>query len=131
MTGVVFFANVLGITIILIIMSLAKEINLKLDEIIALKEELVAMEQEVPQDSILLNKETGDEMTLDDAIGIAEGVIDKVKEDLSAITNEGQNVKDVFTNMYYINDMMEDKRVAEEQTQKKLNKAKPNKLDSN
>ena len=48
-------------------MSLAKEINLKLDEIIALKEELVAMEQEVPQDSILLNKETGDEMTLDDA----------------------------------------------------------------
>tara|TARA_S200000501_G_C20732246_1_gene703359 strand:- start:394 stop:732 length:339 start_codon:yes stop_codon:yes gene_type:complete len=112
-------------------MSLAKEINLKLDEIIALKEELVAMEQEVPQDSILLNKETGDEMTLDDAIGIAEGVIDKVKEDLSAITNEGQNVKDVFTNMYYINDMMEDKRVAEEQIQKKLNKAKPNKLDSN
>lgn len=112
-------------------MSLAKEINLKLDEIIALKEELVAMEQEVPQDSILLNKETGDEMTLDDAIGIAEGVIDKVKEDLSAITNEGQNVKDVFTNMYYINDMMEDKRVAEEQIQKKLNKAKPNKLHSN
>lgn len=112
-------------------MSLAKEINLKLDEIIALKEELVAMEQEVPQDSILLNKETGDEMTLDDAIGIAEGVIDKVKEDLSAITNEGQNVKDVFTNMYYINDMMEDKRVAEEQIQNKLNKAKPNKLDSN
>ena len=112
-------------------MSLAKEINLKLDEIIALKEELVAMEQEVPQDSILLNKETGDEMTLDDAIGIAEGVIDRVKEDLSAITNEGQNVKDVFTNMYYINDMMEDKRVAEEQIQKKLNKAKPNKLDSN
>ena len=112
-------------------MSLAKEINLKLDEIIALKEELVAMEQEVPQDSILLNKETGDEMTLDDAIGIAEGVIDKVKEELSAITNEGQNVKDVFTNMYYINDMMEDKRVAEEQIQKKLNKAKPNKLDSN
>ena len=112
-------------------MSLAKEINLKLDEIIALKEELVAMEQEVPQDSILLNKETGDEMTLDDAIGIAESVIDKVKEDLSAITNEGQNVKDVFTNMYYINDMMEDKRVAEEQIQKKLNKAKPNKLDSN
>jgi hypothetical protein len=112
-------------------MSLAKEINLKLDEIIALKEELVAMEQEVPQDSILLNKETGDEMTLDDAIGIAEGVIDKVKEDLSAITNEGQNVKDIFTNMYYVNDMMEDKRVAEEQIQKKLNKAKPNKLDSN
>ena len=112
-------------------MSLAKEINLKLDESIALREELVAMEQEVPQDSILLNKETGDEMTLDDAIGIAEGVIDKVKEDLSAITNEGQNVKDVFTNMYYINDMMEDKRVAEEQIQKKLNKAKPNKLDSN
>ena len=112
-------------------MSLAKEINLKLDEIIALKEELVAMEQEVPQDSILLNKETGDEMTLDDAIGIAEGVIDKVKEDLSAITNEGQNVKDVFTNMYYINDMMEDKRVAEEQIQKKLNKTQQNKLDSN
>ena len=112
-------------------MSLAKEINLKLDEIIALKEELVAMEQEVPKDAVLTNKKTGDEMTLDDAIGIAEGVIDKVKEDLSVITNEGQNVKDIFTNMYYINDMTEDKRIAEQEIEKKLNKAKPNKLESN
>ena len=112
-------------------MSLAKQINQKLDEILALQEELALMEEEVPKDAVLTNKETGDEMSVDDAIDVAHGVIDKVKEDLNTITNKGRNVTDIFTNIYYVNDTMEDKRVAEEQMEKKLNKAKPNKLDSN
>jgi len=112
-------------------MSLAKQINKKLDEIIALKEELATMEEEVPVDAVLTNKDTGDEMSREDAIEIAWGVIRKVKEDLSKITNEGKNVNDIFTNMYYVNDPIEDKRVAEEQMEKKLNKAKPNNIDSN
>ncbi len=112
-------------------MSLARQINNKLDEIIALKEELALMEKEVPKDAVLTNKKTGDKMSVDDAVDIAYGVINKVKEDLSAITNEGQNVKDIFTNIYYVNDAMEDKRIVEKQIEEKLNKAKPNKLDSN
>ena len=112
-------------------MSLAKQINQKLDEILALKEELATMESELPKDAVLTNKETGDEMSVDDAVDIAHGVISKVKEDLSTITNKGQNVSDIFTNVYYVNDPMEDKRVAEKQMEKKLNKAKPNNIDSN
>ena len=112
-------------------MSLAKQINQKLDEILALKEELATMESELPKDAVLTNKETGDEMSVDDAVDIAHGVIGKVKEDLSTITNKGQNVRDIFTNIYYVNDVMEDKRVAEEQMEKKLNKAKPINIDSN
>ena len=115
----------------MITMSLAKEINNKLDQIIALKEELSLMQKEVPQDAVLTNKKTGDKMSVSDAVDIAQGVIEKVKGDLRTITNNGQNVRDIFTNVYYINDVMQDKEIVEKQLQEKLNKAKPNKLDSN
>ena len=95
-------------------MTLAKEINEKLDEIIELKQELSRMEDEVPADAILRNKETGDEMNLDDAVCIVYGVLRKIKEDLNQITNNGKNVKNVFNNKFYINDMIQDKLIAEE-----------------
>ena len=56
-------------------MSLAKEINKKLDEILSLQEELKLMQEEVPKDATLTNKETGDKMSVDDAVDIAHGVI--------------------------------------------------------
>lgn len=96
-------------------MSLAKEINKKLDEILSLKLELSAMQRDVPKDSVLSNLETGDDMTLDDAVDIAEGVIMKVKDDLNKITNNGQNVRNLFDNPYYINDMIQDKQLRAEE----------------
>jgi hypothetical protein len=104
-------------------MNLAKQINKKLDEILSLKAELSAMQRDVPKNSVLSNMETGDDMTLDDAVGIAEGVIGKVKEDLATITNGGQNVRNIFDNPYYINDMLQDKLLREEEISKenKLN----------
>tara|TARA_B100001778_G_C18516835_1_gene596885 strand:+ start:644 stop:1048 length:405 start_codon:yes stop_codon:yes gene_type:complete len=105
-------------------MNLAKQINQKLDEILSLKEELELMEAEVPKGSIVTNKETGDKMSVEDAVEIAYGVIRKVKDDLSTITNGGQNVKDIFTNIYYVNDVMQDRQLREEQITKEngLNK---------
>ena len=105
-------------------MNLAKQINKKLDEILSLKEELALMESEVPKGSIVTNKETGDKMSVEDAVEIAYGVIRKVKEDLSSITNEGQNAKDIFTNIYYVNDFMQDRQLrdAEIAKENKLNK---------
>ena len=38
--------------------------------------------------------------------------IEQIESDLNLITNNGSNVTDMFTNMYYINDSMEDKRCA-------------------
>tara|TARA_B100001094_G_C18120973_1_gene766835 strand:- start:174 stop:599 length:426 start_codon:yes stop_codon:yes gene_type:complete len=105
-------------------MNLAKQINKKLDEILSLKEELELMEAEVPKGSIVTNKETGDKMTVEDAVEIAYGVIRKVKDDLNTITNDGRNVKDIFTNIYYVNDVIQDKQLRDEQIAKenKLNK---------
>jgi len=38
--------------------------------------------------------------------------IEQITNDLNKITNNGSNVSDIFTNIYYINDVMEDKRCA-------------------
>ena len=50
-----------------------------------------------------------------------ENVIDDIKKDLNKITNNGQNVRDIFTNNYYVNDPMEDKRVARNNNDNFLN----------
>lgn len=102
-------------------MTLAKEINEKLDKIIELKEELHRMETEVPADAVLTNKDTGDEMSLEDAVSIAYGVLRRIKEDLNQITNDGKNVKNIFDNQFYINDMIQDKVIAEEINSNKIN----------
>ena len=36
--------------------------------------------------------------------------IEQITNDLNKITNNGSNVNDIFTNIYYVNDIMEDKR---------------------
>jgi hypothetical protein len=36
--------------------------------------------------------------------------IEQITNDLNKITNNGSNVNDIFTNIYYINDTMEDRR---------------------
>jgi len=99
-------------------MSLAKQINKKLDEILSLKLELSAMQRDLSKDSVLSNLETGDDMTLDDAVDIAEGVIMKVKDDLNKITNNGQNVRNLFDNPYYVNDMIQDKQLRAEEIER-------------
>lgn len=38
--------------------------------------------------------------------------IEQIESDLNKITNNGTNVANIFTNVYYINDNMEDKRCA-------------------
>ena len=95
-------------------MTLAREIITKLDQIIALKKELSQMKEEVSPDAVLTNKDTGDDMSLDDAVTITYGVLRKIKDDLNQITNDGQNVRNIFDNQFYINDMSQDKLIAEE-----------------
>ena len=42
-----------------------------------------------------------------------DDTIENIITDLNKITNNGESVKDVFTNIYYVNDMSEDKRCAD------------------
>ena len=39
-------------------------------------------------------------------------MIDRIKFELNEITNNGKNIKNIFTNNYYINDMMQDREIA-------------------
>lgn len=41
-----------------------------------------------------------------------DDTLEQITTDLNKITNNGRNVNDIFTNIYYINDNMEDKRCA-------------------
>ena len=90
-------------------MALAREVNKKLDEILALRAEIKVLKENEPDDVVLTNPETGDKLTKEEAVQCAEGVIDKVKESLSKLTNKGQNIRDIFTNKYYVNDFNQDK----------------------
>lgn len=101
-------------------MSIAKEINTKLDEIISIRNEINRMNHDLADDVSLKNMQTGEPTTKLEAIDIVEGMIIAIKEELNEITNNGQNVKDIFTNNYYINDTMQDREIAQEIKEKEL-----------
>jgi|TARA_R110000824_G_scaffold169473_2_gene346586 hypothetical protein len=111
-------------------MNSAREINKKLDEILSLRGEMAEMDRDVADNAILKNKQTGDDLTKEDALKCIEGVIDRLKEDLDKLTNGGKNCREMFTNPYYVNDMSQDKianqklpnKIKENFTQEKYNK---------
>lgn len=102
-------------------MSITKDINKKLDEILAIRAEINRMKKDLNNDEGLINKLTGEKCTKQDALDVVENVINDIKKDLNKITNNGQNVKDLFTNNYYLNDPMEDKRIAQNNNNNFLN----------
>lgn len=102
-------------------MSITKDINEKLDEILAIRAEINRMKKDLDNNQDLINKMTGEKCSKEDALDVVERVIDGIKNDLSKITNNGQNVKDIFTNQYYLNDPMEDKRIAQNNNNNFLN----------
>ena len=110
-------------------MSLAREINQKLDEILSIQAEMETLRSEVGEDSNLTNVETGDTMSRNDALKCAQGAIERIESDLNKLTNQGRNVRDLFTNPFYINDMVQDKKIAnglkESKLQKENNEIKP------
>lgn len=102
-------------------MTITRDINEKLDEILSIRAEITRMKKELNNNQNLINKTTGEGCSKQEALAIVEKVIDGIKNDLNQITNNGQNVKDIFTNNYYINDPMEDKRVAQNNNNNFLN----------
>ena len=72
-------------------MTIAKEINNKLDTILNIRSEIKKMRAELSADSELVNPDTGDKLLRDEAIGIAEEVINKVQNDINQITIDQKN----------------------------------------
>lgn len=92
-------------------MSLANNINDKLDEILKLRAEINRMKKDLNDNQSLVNVQTGEKTTQEDALNLVEKIITQLKNDINELTNNGLNVKDVFTNNYYVNDILEDKKV--------------------
>lgn len=112
-------------------MNIAKQINEKLDEILSIKREINRMNQDLDDDVKLKDIETGARVNKKEALRVVEGMIDQIKSEISEITNNGKNIKDIFTNKFYINDLMQDKICSEEEISQKLNNKAPNNLQNN
>ena len=96
-------------------MSTAKEINNKLDEIIIHNQTLVELEKDFKDTEFdLVEEETGEKVTKEIVLNKAQKIKDQIINDLNKLTNDGKNCRDMFTNPYYINDVMQDKEIAEQ-----------------
>jgi hypothetical protein len=112
--------------------SLAKQINENLDKIIYMRREAERMDNDLDDDQILNNINTGEKQSKLDALNIVEGLIIDVKNELNQITNNGKNVRDIFTNKYYVNDMLQDKECLEEELSNNLKTmVKPKDINAN
>jgi len=69
----------------------------------------------------MISTETGEEVSKEEVFNKAEKVRLQIIEDLNKLTNESKNSRDMVTNQYYINDMLQDKEIAEENRLNKLN----------
>ena len=95
-------------------MTSAKEINEKLDAMLSAMNDLHELESEIDDDLEFENKDTGQIVTKEIVLNKGQEDIDQIKEELNEITNNGQNVKNIFDNQFYINDMIQDKVIADE-----------------
>ena len=95
-------------------MNLAKQINKKLDEILLVKSQINELENDLAPDAQLNNTETGEPVSKDFVLNKGREQLSQIKEDLNKLTNNGESGRDLFTNKYYINDMVQDKLIAEE-----------------
>ena len=95
-------------------MTLAKEINEKLDAMLSTMNDLHELELEIDDDLEFENKDTGQIVTKEIVLNKGQEDIDQIKADLNKITNNGKNVKNIFDNQFYINDMIQDKVIADE-----------------
>ena len=103
-------------------MNLASEINKRLDAILAHKAELKELNKEFKNPEFQLkNPQTGELVTKEFALNKAQEAYDDIIGDLNQITNEGKNCRDLFTNIYYVNNLMEDKQITKEIEANKVN----------
>ena len=68
----------------------------------------------------LEDAETGEKVTKEIVLNKAQSIKDKIIEDLNKLTRNGQNCRDMFTNDYYVNDVMQDREIAAQERANKL-----------
>ena len=102
-------------------MNLAKQINEKLDLIIRHNKELEMGEKDYQDpDFELKDSKTGEIVPKEIVLNKASETYDQIISDLNELTNNGKNVRNIFDNPYYINDALQDKIIAQEIMDNKL-----------
>jgi len=112
-------------------MNIAKQLNKKLDEIIEMRAELARMKEELDDDAKLTNMQTGEPQTKAEAIELVEDLITDLYKEIKKLTNNGENIKNVFDNDYYVNDTMQDREIVNGKKESAPNNSNQNKRDLN
>lgn len=94
-------------------LSIAKEVNNRLDELLKLRAEIKRIDNDLEDGQILNNVEDGTKTNKEGVIKMAEDMIDQVKNDLNKITNNGKRITGIFNNIYYVNDTIQDRLIVE------------------
>ena len=76
---------------------------------LTLQAEAKRLQKEVDGRKKLVNQETGEKITKKQVLELAEVEITQIKNELNKLTNNGKSIKGLFNNQYYINDMIQDK----------------------
>lgn len=99
-------------------MSLAKEINSKLDEILAIKAEMSRMTANINADAQITNVKTGKKVDVAEANKVVDDMLGRLYTELNKITNNGKRAKGLFDNIYYVNDVIQDQLIVEQEQNK-------------
>lgn len=91
-------------------MSLAKEINKRLDQILDMKAELIKLKKELNKGGKLKTLD-GKPATKQEALEIVDGMMQDIYGEISKLTNNGKSIRGVFDNQFYINDLLQDKEI--------------------
>jgi len=95
-------------------MTLAKEINEKLDEMLLVQAQINEIKNDLAPDAQLNNTETGEVVTKDFVLDKGRTQISQITKELNKITNNGSRGRNIFTNPYYINDRLQDRLIAKQ-----------------
>ena len=101
-------------------MTSAKEINEKLDAILLHHHQVSEVHKEFEKPNFeLKHSDTGETATKEDVLNKADEIYNNIIHDLNGLTS-GRSIKDMFTNIYYVNDFAQDKQIANEIRANKL-----------
>ena len=90
-------------------MTLARQINKKLDEILLYKAEIKMVKKDYNDPNFELKDiNTGELVTKKMVLNKAKDKYNKILEELNSLTNNGKNCINIFNNSYYVNDMTQD-----------------------
>ena len=98
---------------IVVVMSIAKDINKLLDDMLHIRSEINRMRADLKANQTLVNNQTGEKISANKIEELANNEINEIKKQLSKVTNEGKRANGIFNNQYYINDMLQDKLLVE------------------